>query len=203
MRYLLTLLLAFVALTAQAAVPGYAIQATQADATGTSGGSYWVAPLTSQDGLYFLENSSHTMKFLALGTNLSITTGTLNAAGASTPTSSSPSRSLNTPWLVSSNLLSGVYAVKITTTATIGGGQEGEVFLEQADDSGFTTNVVTLDVASNSQTFTLAIALQGVQGITFSLESGYVPSGKYLRLRTNNVTGTPSYTLRNVRESAY
>ena len=92
------------------------------------------------------------------------------------------------------------YSVQLTVTASIADGQNGDVILEIASDSGFTANVQTLSIAGLGQTYTLAIALQGVQpqtGVVF----GFVPTGYYVRLRTVNNTGTPSYSFRSGQET--
>lgn len=86
------------------------------------------------------------------------------------------------------------YSVKITTTANISGGQEGEVYLETAATNSTTpSDWSTVTKVSNGQTFSLAIALQGVQPLSQVL-IGMVPAGYYARLRSNNVTGTPAYS---------
>lgn len=92
-----------------------------------------------------------------------------------------------------------VYSVRITTTVSIGSNQDGDVILEIASDSGFTSNVQTLSIGENGQTVSLAIALNSVQAQTVVV-SGYVPSGYYARLRTVNNTGTPTYVYRAGQE---
>lgn len=119
---------------------------------------------------------------------------------ASTPSQSSASRSLNSAFQVSSSRPSIVtYSVQVTVTANIAGGQNGDVILEIASDSGFTSNVQTLSIAGTGQTYTLAVALQGVQPQT-SVVSGFVPTGYYTRLRTVQNTGTPSFSYRSGQE---
>ncbi len=117
------------------------------------------------------------------------------------PTQSQPSRTLNTIFQLSTTRAAMVsYSVQITVTATIAGGQNGDVILEIASDAGFTTNVQTVAIAGNGQVYTLAIALQGVQPTTNVL-SGFVPIGYYVRLRTVNNTGTPGYSIRAQQEA--
>lgn len=109
------------------------------------------------------------------------------------PSQSGATRSLNSGFQVSTTRSAlAHYSVGITTTASIAGAQAGSVTLEIASDAGFTTNVQTLAVVSNSQSYTLAVAIQGVQAITSELV-GFVPAGYYVRMRTTNVTGTPSF----------
>lgn len=113
---------------------------------------------------------------------------------------SSTTRSLNTIYQPSSSRdVFASYSVQITVTASITGGQNGDVILETASDSGFTANVQTVAIAGNGITYTLAIALQGVQPMTATV-SGLIPAGYYARLRTVNNTGTPSFTYRAGQE---
>lgn len=113
---------------------------------------------------------------------------------------SSASRTLNSIFQVSTirNALV-IYSVQITVSASITGGQNGDVILEIASDSGFTTNVQTVAVSGLGQTYTLAIALAGVQPQT-TVVSGFIPAGYYSRLRTVNNTGTPSFSYRAGQE---
>lgn len=131
-------------------------------------------------------------------------TGATGATGATGPaivtSQSAATRSLNTAFQVSSSRASMVfYSVRIATTVSIGSNQDGDVILEVASDSGFTSNVQTISIAENGQTITLAIALNSVQTQTIVV-SGYVPIGYYVRLRTVNNTGTPTYTFRAGQE---
>lgn len=114
---------------------------------------------------------------------------------------SSATRSLNSAFQVSSTRDSMVcYSVQIQVTASIAGGQNGDVILEMASNSAFTTNVQTLAASGLGQTYTLAVALQGVQPQTQPV-FGFVPAGYYVRLRTVNNTGTPTFTYRYGQET--
>lgn len=129
----------------------------------------------------------------------SSSTGVVNIPNY-TPSQSTASRSLNTAFQVNTTRPSLVtYSVQITVTATISGGQNGDIILEIASDSGFTTNVQTVSIFGVGQTYTLAVALSGVQPLT-GIVSGVVPSGYYARLRTVNNTGTPTYSFRSGQE---
>lgn len=90
--------------------------------------------------------------------------------------------------------------MQITTTANIAGGQNGDVVLEIASDSGISTNVQTLAIFGQGQTYSLAVAIQGVQPITGSLV-GCIPAGMWARLRTVNNTGTPAFSYRAGQET--
>lgn len=112
------------------------------------------------------------------------------------PSQSLASRSLNTAFQVhASRNARAQYTVQVTVTASIAGGQNGEVVLEIASDSGFTTNVQTLDIFGGGQTYTLALALQGVQPSSGSVR-GFVPAGYYVRLRTVSNVGSPGFSFR-------
>jgi hypothetical protein len=93
----------------------------------------------------------------------------------------------------------GMYTVQMTTSASIASGQNGEVILEVASNATFTANVQTVGIAGNSQTYTLAVALLGVQIVSGQV-SGMIPAGYYARLRTVAVTGTPTFTYRTGQE---
>lgn len=110
-------------------------------------------------------------------------------------------RALNTAFQISSTRAAMVsYSVQLTVTASIAGGQNGDVVLEIASDVGFTSNVQTVAVAGLGQTYTLAVALQGVQPQTTTL-TGMVPAGYFVRLRTVNGTGTPAFLFRAGQET--
>lgn len=86
------------------------------------------------------------------------------------------------------------YGVLITVTASISSGQSGYVVLEICPTNSATAaNWLEIGRVSSSQIYTLAVAIQGVQGAGGVL-SGEVPAGYYARLRSANVTGTPAYS---------
>lgn len=87
------------------------------------------------------------------------------------------------------------YAVSIVTTATIGGASEGYETLEVAPTNSATPGD-WFEIGSrcrNGQTITLAVALQSAQTTGCNL-SGIVPAGYYAKLRSVNVSGTPTYS---------
>lgn len=92
-----------------------------------------------------------------------------------------------------------IYSIQITVTASIAGGQSGDVILEIASNAGFTLNVQTVSISGLGQTYTLAIALQGVQPQT-GMVAGFIPAGYYARLRTVNTIGTPAFIYRAGQE---
>lgn len=130
-------------------------------------------------------------------------TGATGPAGspAPTPSQSAAARSLNTIYRVSTTRPAWVtYSVQLTVTATIAGGQNGDVVLEIASDAAFTTAVQTLSISGLGQVYSLAVAIQGVQPQT-GVVSGFIPAGYYARLRTVNNTGTPTYLFRAGQET--
>jgi hypothetical protein len=83
--------------------------------------------------------------------------------------------------------------VDISTTVSLSGSQVGSVILEMATNVGFTTGVQTIQSFSNGNSGTLVIGLVLTQLNTACL-SGDIPPGNYVRLRTVNITGTPTFT---------
>lgn len=109
-------------------------------------------------------------------------------------------RTLNTAFQVSATRDALVnYSVQCTITASIAGGQSCDVVLEIATDAAFTAGVQTVGIIGTGQTYTLAVAIQGVQPQTAQV-AGYVPAGYYARLRTVNVSGSPTYAYRAGQE---
>ena len=86
------------------------------------------------------------------------------------------------------------YSVQQTVTASIVSGQSGVVSLMIARDQPMTQGVQTLSLAPGSQTYSLAVALQGVQNMACNL-MGYVPPGYWVMLATTNLVGAPSFTV--------
>lgn len=107
---------------------------------------------------------------------------------------STPSRSMDTAYQPSTTRDTfGSWSTTIASNLSLSGGQLGSIQLQYADDSGFTTNVVTVSEAQNGNTGTLTIGLNTVQtqGTTVT---GIIPTGKYFRLHSVDTTGTPTQT---------
>jgi len=112
------------------------------------------------------------------------------------PSFSNPTRTLNSAFQPSTTRNALVsYSVDIACSATLIGGQTGTVFLEYADDSGFTTNVVEVGRFVNGNSVSLAIAITVNQTNTGTI-SGMIPANKYVRLRTANTVGSPTFNYR-------
>lgn len=87
------------------------------------------------------------------------------------------------------------YSTKITTTATIAGGQEGYVVLEIAPTNSATAgDWKEVGRVTNGQALSLALTLQSIQPVSGSL-SAIVPAGYYVKVRSVNTTGTPTYSM--------
>lgn len=113
---------------------------------------------------------------------------------------SNPSLAINTARQASTTRDAFVSAsVDVTASLSLTTGQKGTVTLQYADDSGFTTNVKTVQPMSNGNTGTLAIGLALGQMVTATV-SGIVPAAKYYRLLTTNNTGTPTYGTPAIQE---
>lgn len=85
------------------------------------------------------------------------------------------------------------YSVQQIVTASIVAGQSGICALVIASDVGMSQNVQVLAMSPGSQTYTLAIALQGIQNMACSL-MGFVPPGYWVEIKTTNVIGTPAFS---------
>ncbi|WDY60401.1 hypothetical protein [Pseudomonas sp. PSKL.D1] len=170
------------------AIPGGTVTSITAG-TGLAGGTI------TTSGTISMPNTGTAGSYANVTTDAQgrVTAGTNRSQAAAT-------RALNTAFQISATRDAWVsYSVQITVTASIAGGQNGDVILEIASDSGFTANVQTLAISGLGQTYTLAIALQGVQPQT-GVVTGYVPAGFYTRLRTVNTTGTPAFAYRAGQE---
>lgn len=86
------------------------------------------------------------------------------------------------------------YSININTTATIAGSSDGYVVLEISPTNSATAGSwVEIARSRNGQAISLAVALQSVQNITSEV-MGVAPGGYYVRLRSVNNNGTPTYT---------
>lgn len=92
------------------------------------------------------------------------------------------------------------YSVSITTTAMIGVASSGVVLLEVCSTNSATAgDWQEIGRVSVGQTITVALALQSI-GISSGQLGGIVPTGYYARLRSSNVSGTPSYAYNSGQE---
>lgn len=168
---------------------------------------------TAESGISTLQGSVGTMQgwFSATTTDKLATQsikGFMSAADktkldgiSSSKTYNYPTRTLGTAFQVSTTTESSVrYSLRIANTITLTGGAAGDVVLETADDSAFTTNVHEIGRVGNGNTGTLVIGLTLNDSIGVQIE-GLIPAGKYARLRSITTTGTPTYTFLSGQEA--
>jgi hypothetical protein len=87
------------------------------------------------------------------------------------------------------------YEGLFSTTSTIGGPSSASVFLETADTNSTTqSDWTTRAQQTYSNTITLALVLNQVQSNNWSF-CRTIPAGKFVRLRSGNLTGTASVSL--------
>jgi hypothetical protein len=143
----------------------------------------------SSIGLYMMKGGAPGSQVWVRFASLAEVTAMMPARSQSAAT-----RSLNTIFQVSATRWTTVrYSVDISTTVSLTGSQVGTVVLEMATNSAFTTGVQTLQQFSNGNSGTLVVGLVLTQLNTACL-SGDIPPGNYVRLRTVNTTGTPTFT---------
>lgn len=101
-----------------------------------------------------------------------------------------PTRTLNTAYQVSTTQDAFVnYSVDISVTSLLLGGSSGRVYLEYADNSGMTANLVVVNESGNSVAGVLNITNIGPGNVT-----GWIPANKYVRIRTASSAGSPNFT---------
>lgn len=92
------------------------------------------------------------------------------------------------------------YSASISTTVSLSGGGSGYVVLEICSTNSPTAaNWIEISRISSSQTGTLVVTLVLTQ-ISGGSVTGMVPAGYYARLRSVNVTGTPTYAYNSGQE---
>lgn len=85
------------------------------------------------------------------------------------------------------------FSGNVTTTASIGGPQEGALVLEVAKTNSATASDWKEQArCTNSQTITLALVLNSVQKVGCQL-NGFLPQGNYYKVRSISTSGTPSF----------
>lgn len=164
-------------------IPNYAVNTGTVTSitagTGLSGGTITTSGTISMPNVGTAGSYNGTVTTDAQGR---VTTGTNRSY-------TNPTRSLNTSFQISTTqdtLVS--YAVDITVAALILAGTAGRVYLEYANDTGFTSGVTTVTSAGSSTGGVLNITNVNTANL-----SGVIPAGKFVRLRTANVTGTPTF----------
>lgn len=103
-----------------------------------------------------------------------------------------PGRTLGAAYQISATRAAHVcYEGTFSTTSTIGGPSSATVFLETSDNG---TDWSTRAQQTYSNTITLAIVLNQVQSNNWSF-CRIIPAGKFVRLRSGNISGTASVSL--------
>lgn len=131
------------------------------------------------------------------GTYSGITTDAQGRVSAGTIRSFAyTTRALNTCYQISGTrdaLVS--YAVEVTSESTLAAGQLGTVYLETFTDSGCTTGTqeIMRGASGIAQSVGLSVTLTSNGTITLH---GVIPAGLYVKQRTDNTTGTPSFAAR-------
>lgn len=116
----------------------------------------------------------------------------ITLAGITLATPSTSTRVLGTPFQPDPlHMVLCVYTIRIVTTATIGGGSDGQVQLRS--DAATTPTTVRCQ-ARNGQVVTLAIILQSVN--TQDAVLTYLcPAGHYINLVATNNSGSPTVSI--------
>lgn len=125
------------------------------------------------------------------GTYIAVTTDAQGRVTAGrTRSFTYPTRSLNTAFQVSTTQDADVsYTVDISVTSLLLAGTTGRVYLDYADNSAMTTNLVTVNESPNSTGGVLNVTNVGPGNV-----HGWIPAGKYVRIRTAAAAGTPTFT---------
>lgn len=165
--------------TATSAETVFALAATAMQTYATGKG--WGA-LTYSFGMFATTNGPIAPASSALSLSLQTSTGAVGTQVSTTKNS----------WVT--------VAGSISTSATIGGASAGDILLEVAPtNSAAAGDWVEWGRIGNSQTITLAVALQSIQVIKGQLIA-FVPAGYYVKARTLTGSGSPTYALLEAKQ---
>lgn len=119
----------------------------------------------------------------------------LDSISTTSATVSYTNRSLNTCFQVSTTKDAFVaYSVDVDTSISLAGGANGQVALRTYSDSSCTTDGQTIQRGKAGLTGTVVIGLAMNNPSTVSL-GGIITRGRYGKLETSNLVGTPTYTM--------
>lgn len=109
-------------------------------------------------------------------------------------------KSLNTCYQLSvTRDLQVSYGVEISVTSTLASGQVGTVYLETFTNSGCSTGVQEVGRITNGYVQALGLSVTVTSNVAGALH-GIIPAGLWVKLRTENNTGTPTFTARPGQE---
>lgn len=193
---ILSVVLAALMIIPAEAIAPYDYLFTRRNSTNTMNeGQFIPVPSGGAHGVAMLDGNDEWIDFATLGTGFSYdaTNKVLNYTPSAKTITNGVSRPINgTAFQPHSTLPSTVrYTVTIAASLSISGGQDGSVFLETSADGS--TGWTEIARVRNGNTGTLTIGLNTVQTQTYVL-SGDIQPGYYVRLRTVNNTGSPTFT---------
>lgn len=109
---------------------------------------------------------------------------------------SNPTRAFNTAVQLSATRdVQVAYYIDVRVQSLLLGNARGNAFLDYADDSGMSTNLVTIGPATSS--ISGVLSLDNISTVTLA---GIIPAAKYSRIRTAVVGGTASFTMQPGQE---
>lgn len=192
----LSIVLAGLMIIPAEAIAPYDYLFTRRNSTNTMNeGQFIPVPTGGAHGVAMIDGNDEWIDFATLGSGLSYdaTNKVLNFTPSAPTITNGVSRPINsTAFQPHATLPSTVrYTVTIASTLSLSGGQDGSVFLETSADGS--TGWTEIARVRNGNTGTLSLGLNTVQTHTYEL-SGAVEAGYYVRLRTVNNTGTPTFT---------
>jgi hypothetical protein len=127
--------------------------------------------------------------------------GRVTAAGNPVVDTISTARIMNTAYRISTTGNTDInVCFSISCNLSLSGGQAGEVYLETSSDG--ITNWQRRGMIPASNTGSLTVGLNTTQ-VSGGQLSALLPAGWYWRLRTNNTTGTPTYTFLGGNKISY
>lgn len=137
------------------------------------------------------------------GAGINIASGVISTAISSPVITSvaTGARNFNQAYQVSTTKYVDVrVCAQVSCNLSLSGGQSGQVFLEYSADGSTNWTLAALVPASNTGTLTIGLNTTQISGGQASI---ILPPSYYWRMRTNNVTGTPTYTFTGGTETVY
>lgn len=191
------------ALAAATSTLNSSMSSLQSQITALSGSS----GLTLSGIQTFMSNQATTSQLVATSTfngfmssDDRVKMDSMSPISTSTPSVSYSNRSLNSCFQVSTSKDAFVaYSVDVDTAISLGGGANGQVALRTYSDSGCTTDGHTIQQGKAGLTGTVVIGLAVNNPSSVSL-GGVITRGRYAKLETTNLTGTPTYTVQATQE---